>query len=115
VTRDGLEYLDDQEIICTIDFHTCHENVQKEVSSPGWIRVQESEDVYVGFRDISYEPPFIMFASDPPTCFQFPMPKPAVAVPGQMYLQTDAADLRDFTEFKSRLIEEAGVKTLDLS
>jgi hypothetical protein len=115
VTRDGLEYLDDQGITCSIDFHTCHKNVQREVGSPGWIQVRESQDIYVGFRDSFAAPPYMMFASDPPTCFQFPMPKPAGAVPGQAFLRLAPAGFSsDFAQFMIRLIE-AGVTTLDMS
>ena len=114
VTRDGLEYLDDQGITCTIDFHTCHENVQREVRSPGWVQVGESQDIYVGFRDFSATPPHVTFASDPPTCFQFPVPKQAVAVPGHTFLRRDTAYLLDFRDFQRRLIE-AGVATLDMA
>ena len=114
VTRDALEYVDDQGVTCIIDFNVCHENVLREVSSPGWIRVQDSSDIYVGFRDFFHKPPYMTFASDPPTRFLFPMPKPAVAVPGQRGLQRDPAGYDDFREFKMRLIE-AGVTTLDLA
>ena len=95
VTRDGLEYLDDQGITCTIDFHTCYENVQRELRRPGWIQVQESQDIYVGFRDFAATPPHITLASDPPTRFQF-------------------AGYGVFREFQRRLIE-AGVTTLDMA
>jgi hypothetical protein len=95
VTRDGLEYLDDQGVACTIDFHTCHENVQREVSRPGWMQVGQSPDIYVGFRDFSTKPLQITLAGDPETRFQF-------------------ADYRAFHDFQKRLIE-AGVTTIDMA
>jgi len=114
VTREGLEYLDDQGITCIIDFRTCHENVQREVHSPGWVQVAESEDIYVGFRDCTGTPPHITFASDPPTRFQFPLPKPAVKIPGQPFLRPDLEDYRDYFEFQMQL-RAAGVTTLDMA
>jgi hypothetical protein len=98
VTRDGLEYLDDQGITCTIDFHTCHECVQRELRRPGWVQVGESQDIYVGFRDFSATPPLFTFGSDPQTRFEFPA----------------SADFRDFYELEVCLIK-AGVRTLDMA
>src|SRR3954469_25336480 len=95
VTRDGLEYLDDQGVACTIHFHTCRENVQRELGRQGWMRVQESEDIYVGFRVFSARLPQITLASDPETRFQF-------------------AGYGVFRDFQERLME-AGVTTLDMS
>jgi hypothetical protein len=102
VTREILEYLDDQGTACSIDFHTCRENVEKELRGPGWIRVPEEcvgpevlQDIYVGFRDSSAEPMHITLASDPPTRFQF-------------------ANYRVFREFQRRL-REGGVTTLDMT
>ena len=95
VTRDRLEYLDEQGIPWTIDFYTCQKNVQKELRGPGWMQVQESQNVYVGCRDFYTKPRYITLASDPPTCFQF-------------------AYRDHFREFKRRLIE-AGVNTIDMA
>jgi hypothetical protein len=95
LTRDGLEYLDDDGIACAVDFHACEENVQKELRGPGWIRVGESKDIYIGFRDFGDTPAHITLASDPPTRFEFP-------------------DYRAFCEFQLRLMQ-AGVTTLDMA
>jgi hypothetical protein len=102
VSTDSLEYLDDEGITCTIDFQTCHENVQKELRGPGWIRVREEcvasealQDIYVGFRDFAATPMHITLASDPPTRFEF-------------------ADYCVFREFQMRL-REGGVTTLDMA
>jgi len=95
VTRDSLEYLDDQGLACAIEFHICDDNVQREVRSEGWIQVRESQDVYVGFRDFSSRPRHITLASVPRTRFQF-------------------EDYVVFREFQERLIE-AGVTTLDMA
>jgi len=95
VTRDSLEYLDDQGLACAIEFHICDDNVQREVRSEGWIQVRESQDVYLGFRDFSSRPRHITLASVPRTRFQF-------------------EDYGVFREFQERLIE-AGVTTLDMA
>jgi hypothetical protein len=85
VSKDGLDYVDDQGCRCAIDFHTCRENFQNEN--------------YVAFRDIEAKPPHITFATNPPTRFVFPMPRPD----------------RDFREFQIRLFYEAGVQTFDMT
>jgi len=85
VTKDGLEYLDDQGCRCVIDFHTCRENFP----NPD----------YVAFRDIEASPPHITFATNPPTRFVFPLPR----------------SNRDFLEFQMRLFNEARVQTFDMT
>jgi hypothetical protein len=104
--RSGLKYVDDEGTACTIDFQICQDNVQKESQS-------KSGDIYVGFRDFSAKPPYVAFATDPETYFQFPMPKPAVAVAGEKFLPSDPGDFRDFDEFKIQLAQ-AGVRTIDV-
>lgn len=102
VSKDGLEYLDDQGCRCAIDFHTCRMNLRKTLKMPEewWAR----DPNYVGFRDIVANPPHITLATDPPTRFLFPMPEPA------------ANSLHgDFHQFQVRLWDEAGVNTLDMS
>jgi hypothetical protein len=114
VTKDGLEYVDDQGNEGVVDFRVCRENVAKEVRSSGWVRVRGSEDVYVGFRDSGAKPPHITLATNPPTRFEFPMPRDPVRIPGGQFLRHDPEDFRDFHEFQTRLME-AGVKTLDMA
>src|SRR5262245_985251 len=113
VSEDGLEYLDDDGCRCRVDFTVCCENVEKEMSSEGWIRVGESDDVYVGFRDWGAKPPYITLATDPPTRFVFPMPGPPVKVPGSQFVRRNPEDYREFRDFQIRLME-AGVTTLDM-
>ena len=114
VDTGGLQYVDDEGTTCTIDFHVCHENVLKELRSPGWVQVKKSETIYVGFRDSTANPPQFTFPTDPETCFRYPLPKPAVAAPGEKFLRGNPEDLRDFFEFEVRLAQ-AGVRTLDMS
>ena len=101
VSKDGLEYVDDQGCRCVVDFHTRRENVQKELGSGRWQPKPSSDSLtwYVGFRDI--EAKHITLATNPPTRFVFPMPDPN--------------SFREFQEFQYRLFREAGVKTLDMN
>lgn len=114
VTKDGLEYIDDQGSKCAIDFHACRENLERELGSAGYLRIRHPADVYVGFRDLGAKPPYITFATEPPTRFEFPMPKPLVKVAGKKFLQSDPEDFREFREFQARLME-VGLKTLDMA
>jgi hypothetical protein len=60
MSKDGLEYVDDQGCRCTIDFHTCRENFKKKhVPERLWDRVSD----YVTVRDIEAKPPHITFAT----------------------------------------------------
>ncbi len=108
VSKDGLEYVDDQGCRCALDFHTCRENVQKETA--GWLGAKDPN--YVGFRNIEAKPPHITLATNPPTRFVFPMPGPSVKFPGR---KSSSLEPRDFYEFQIRLFYEAGVKTLDMT
>jgi hypothetical protein len=95
VSKDGLEYVDDQGCRCAIDFHKCRENFQKQ--APG--RLWASDPNYVGARDITANPPHITLSTNPPTRFVFPLPGPS----------------GDFDEFQTRLFYAAGVKTFDMT
>jgi len=107
VSKDGLEYVDDQGCRCAIDFHTCGENFQKEMHMPGWLQVRQS---YVGFHDIGAK--HITLATSPPTRFVFPMPGPSLKDPGR---KSSSLEPRDFYEFQMRLFNEAGVRILDIT
>ena len=96
VSKNGLEYVDDQGCRCAIDFQTCRENVRKRLRRPE--RLWARDPNYVGFRDVLAKPPHITLATDPPTRFVFPMPGPG-----------------GFDAFQVRLFNEAGVKTLDMT
>jgi len=97
VSKDSLEYVDDQGGRCAIDFHTCRENFKKQhVPERLWARVPN----YVAVRDIEAKPPHITFATDPPTRFVFPMPDP---------------NFHEFQELQFRLFREAGVMTFDMT
>ena len=106
VSRDGLEYLDDQGCRCAIDFHMCRENVQEELRSGRWQPKPAPDSLtwHVGFRDVDGSPPNITLATNPPTRFIFPKPSPSAD-----FLRSD------FQQFQVRLFEEAGVTTLDMS
>ena len=94
VSKDGLEYVDDQGCRCAIDFHTCRENFKKQrVPERLWAKDWN----YVAIRDIEAKPPHITFATNPPTRFVFAMPGP------------------DFLEFQLRLFSEGGVDTFDVT
>ena len=110
VSKDGLEYVDDQGCRCTIDFHTCRENVRNRLKMPEWRWARDPD--YVGFRDILGKPPHITLATNPPTRFLFPMPGPSVQDPGK---RSSSLEPPDFDEFQVRLFNEAGVKTLDMT
>ena len=109
VSKDGLEYVDDQGCRRVVDFHTCRENVQRETAA-GWTGTRDPN--YVGFRDIEAKPPRITLATNPPARFVFPMPGPSVKVRGR---ESSSLGLRDFHEFQVRLFYEAGVKTIDMT
>jgi len=97
MSKEGLEYVDDQGCRCTIDFHTCRENFKKKhVPERLWDRVSD----YVTVRDIEAKPPHITFATNPPTRFVFQMPDP---------------NFHDFQELQFRLFREAGVMTFDMT
>jgi hypothetical protein len=106
VSKNGLEYEDDRGCKCAIDFHTCRENVHKELLSGSWQPKPPSDSLtwHVGFRDIDASPPHITLATNPPTRFLFPKPWPS----GD-FLRSD------FLEFQMRLSKEAGVTTLDMT
>jgi|KBSMisStandDraft_5_1062788.scaffolds.fasta_scaffold462962_2 hypothetical protein len=110
VSKDGLEYVDDQGCRYAIDFHTCRENVQRKLKMPE--RLWARDPNYVGFRDILAKPPHITLATDPPTRFVFPMPGPSVKDPGKKSSQLEPSD---FYEFEMRLFSDAGVKTFDMT
>jgi hypothetical protein len=109
VSKDGLEYVDDQGCRCAIDFHSCRENFQKEMHVPE--RLWARDPNYVACRDILAKPPHITLATNPPTRFVFPMPGPSVRDPGKK----SSLEPRDFYEFQMRLFKEAGVKTFDMT
>lgn len=97
MSKDGLEYVDDQGCRCTIDFHNCRENFKKKhVPERLWARVSD----YVAVRDIEAKPPHITFATNPPTRFVFQMPD---------------SSFHDFQELQFRLFREAGVMTFDMT
>jgi hypothetical protein len=81
VSKSGLEYVDDQGCICSIDFHMCRENVRNQLKMPGWRWYRYSN--YVGFRDILAKPAHITLATDPPTRFVFRVPGPSGQDPGK--------------------------------
>jgi hypothetical protein len=110
VSKDGLEYVDDQGCSCAIDFHSCRENFQKEMHVPE--RLWARDPNYVAVRDILAKPPHITLATNPPTRFVFPMPAPSVQDPGK---KSSSLEPRDFYEFQMRLFKEAGVKTFDMT
>ena len=110
VSKNGLEYVDDQGCRCTIDFQTCRENVRNRLKMPEWRWARKPD--YVGFRDILGKPPHITLASNPPTRFLFPMPAPSVQDPGE---RSSSLAPPDFDEFQVRLFNEAGMKTLDMT
>ena len=108
MSKDCLEYVDDQGDRCAIDFHICRENVQKETAGRRGARNPN----YVGFRDILAKPPHITLATNPPTRFVFPLPGPSVEFPGG---ESSSLEPRDFHEFQMRLYHEAGVRTVDMT
>ena len=108
IGKDCLEYVDDQGARCTIDFHTCRDNFQKETG--GWRGARNPK--YVGVRDISAEPPHITLATNPPTRFVFPIPGPSADLPGG---ESSSLEPRDFHAFQMRLYHEAGVRTVDMT
>jgi hypothetical protein len=110
MSKSGLEYVDDQGCRCAIDFHTCRENVQHKLKRPD--RLWARDPNYVGFRDILARPPHITLATNPPTRFVFPMPEPSVQDPAK---NSSSLEPRDFYEFETRLFNEAGVKTFDMT
>ena len=97
VSKDGLEYVDDQGCRCAIDFHTCRENVRKQMHPPE--RPWDRDPNYVAVRDSEAKPPHITLSTNPPTRFVFPVPDPN----------------HEFEEFQFRLFREAGVKTFDMT
>ena len=108
ISRDCLEYVDDEGARCTIDFHVCRENFQKD--TVGWRGA--SNPHYVGSRDILANPPHITLATDPPTRFVFPMPEPSVSLPEG---ESSSLEPRDFFAFQMRLYREAEVRTVDMT
>jgi len=97
MSKEGLEYVDDQGCRCTIDFHTCRENFKKKhVPERLWARVSD----YVAVRDIEAKPPHITFATNPPTRFVFQMPDP-ISMTSKSY--------------NSAFFREAGVMTFDMT
>jgi hypothetical protein len=108
MSKDCLEYVDDQGARCAIDFHICRENFQKD--SAGWRGARNPK--YVGVRDILAMPPHITLATDPPTRFVFPMPGPSVNFTGG---ESSSLEPPDFHEFQMRLYYEAGVRTVDMT
>ena len=110
VSKNGLEYVDDQGCRCTIDFQTCRENVRNRLKMPEW-RLARQPD-YVGFRDILGKPPHITLATNPPTRFLSPVPGPSVNDPGK---RSSSLAAPDFDEFQVRLFDEAGVSTFDVT
>jgi hypothetical protein len=108
VSKDGLEYVDDQGCRCAIDFHTCRENVQKKM--PGWHGGRNPN--YVGFRDILAKPPHVTLATNPATRFAFPTPGPSVEDPDG---KSSSLEPRDFYEFQTRLFNEAGMHIFDMT
>ena len=109
ISKNGLEYVDDQGCRCAIDFHTCRENVQNTLKRAE--RLWARDPNYVGFRNILAKPPHITLATNPLTRFLFPMPGPSVQDPGN----SSSLEPRDFYEFEMRLLNEAGVKTFDMT
>ncbi len=97
VSKDGLEYVDDQGCRCAIDFHTCRENFRKQMHPPE--RLWARDPTYVAVRDSSAKPPHITLSTNPPTRFVFPVPDPN----------------HEFEEFQFRLFREAGVRTFDMT
>ena len=97
MSKDGLEYVDDQGCRCTIDFHTCRENFKKKHVTE---RLWDSVSDYVAVRDIEARPPHITFATNPPTRFVFQMPD---------------HNFHDFQELQFRLFREAAVRTFDMT
>ena len=110
VSKNGLEYLDDEGRRCVIDFHTCRENARDLLKMPAWLWARHPN--YVGLRNILGEPPYITLATNPPTRFLFPMPGPSVKDPGK---QASSLEPRDFHEFDMRLHREAVVRTFDVT
>ena len=90
LTRDGLEYVDDDGVVCTIDFHRCCANLGGAETSP--------HDYVVGYR----ARPYVWFECEPLTFFNFP----------QAIRRDDPGD--DFREFNRRLLR-AGVRTIDMT
>lgn len=109
VTQEGLEYLADDGSKCFIDFKACRENFQREHRDLGGQGVK-----YIGFRDFGARPPHIILFTDPPTKFEFPMPKKREILPGAKFIRSDPDDYRDFMEFRMRL-DQAGWATGDLA
>ena len=95
LTKDGLDYLDDEGRRCSVRFHICRENFKKEMHLAE--RLWARDPNYVAVRDVDATPPHVTFATNPPTRFVFSAPHP------------------DFHEFQLRLFNEAGVKTFDMT
>ena len=110
VSKNGLEYVDDQGCRCSIDFHTCRENARDLLKMPGWLWARHPN--YVGLRNILGRPPYITLVTNPPTRFLFPMPGPFFNDPGA---SSPSLEPIDFYEFDGRLFSKAGVPTFDVT
>ena len=110
MSEDGLEYVDDQGCRCTIDFHTCRENVRNQLKMPEWRWARDPD--YVGFRDVLAKPPHITLATNLPTRFVFPSPGSSAQDPGK---KSSSLVSDDFYKFQMYLFNQAGVKTLDMT
>lgn len=109
LTREGLEYVDDDGATRFIDFSICHTNFMKEVPLSG-----TEGPRCVGFRDFAAKPPSISSLTDPPTRFEFPQPGSRRPVSGRKFVVHDPEDYREFHEFQGKLLE-VGVTTGDLA
>jgi hypothetical protein len=110
VSKNGFDYVDDQECSCSIDFHTCRENVRNQLKMPEWRWASDPD--YVGFRDVLAKPPHITLATNPPTRFVFPSPGSSAQDPGK---ESSSLVSDDFYKFQMHLFNQAGVKTLDMT
>src|SRR5712671_67644 len=108
MSKDGLEYLDDQGCQSAINFDICRENFRR--GSAGWRGAGNSK--YVGLRDILAKPPHITLATDLLTRFVFPMPGPSVNVPDK---ESSSLIPGDWDGCQMRLYCEAGVRTVDMT
>jgi|GEM_PF-3528987 len=109
LTPEGLQYSADDGSQCFIDFEVCRQNFQLAHGNLGGDKLK-----YVGFRDLSAQPPHITLWTNPPTRFEFRNPLSHEQIPDAKLIRIEPEIFHEFLKFQLQLFK-AGAQTGDLS